>query len=48
MFDEYFLWVLDFMCKKVEKYFHSRNGEWSFTLLKKAENLIAQQKVKKS
>ena len=48
MFDEYFLWVLDFMCKKVEKYFHSRNEECSFTLLKRAENLITQQKDKKS
>ena len=34
--------------QKVKKYFHSRNGEWSFTLLKSAESFIAQQKVKKN
>ena len=48
----YAWWVFSlgfiFYVQKVEKYFHRRDGEWSFTLLKRAENFTAQQKIKKS
>ena len=36
------------LCAKSGEYFHRRDGEWSFMLLKMAKNFTAQQKVKKS